>query len=164
DAVIRKPVPDLPAPAPAPGRAGARLYTGPDDLRAMQDLASRTWVPGAHWHVGDLAWQHDTFPARVPDRPIRLWTAPGGTVLAWGRLGEPAHLDAALDQMLDVRGQLTRALLGGSASGPGGHRPMGADAVIRKPVPDLPAPARPRAPAPGRAAARSHTGPPGSRT
>jgi len=48
-----------------------------------------------------------------------------------------AHLDAALDQLLDVRGQLTRALLGGSASGPGGHRPMGADAVIRKPVPDL---------------------------
>jgi GNAT superfamily N-acetyltransferase len=95
DAVIRKPVPDL--PAPAPGRAGARLYTGPDDLRAMQDLASRTWVPGAHWHVGDLAWQRDTFPARVPDRPIRLWTAPGGTVLAWGRLGEPAHLDLAVD-------------------------------------------------------------------
>jgi GNAT superfamily N-acetyltransferase len=93
--VIRKPVPDL--PAPGPGRAGARLYAGRDDLRAMQDLASRTWAPGAHWHVGDLAWQRDNFPARVPDRPIRLWTAPGGAVLAWARLGEPAHLDLAVD-------------------------------------------------------------------
>jgi ATPase family associated with various cellular activities (AAA) len=46
-----------------------------------------------------------------------------------------AHMNAALDQLLDVRGQLTRALLGGGAAG---QRPMGADAVIRKPVPDLP--------------------------
>jgi predicted N-acetyltransferase YhbS len=95
DAVIRKPVPGL--PEPGTGRPGSRLYSGPGDLRAMQDLASRTWTPGAHWHVGDLAWQRSTFPARAPGRPIRLWTAPGGTVLAWGRLGEPAHLDLAVD-------------------------------------------------------------------
>jgi hypothetical protein len=45
-----------------------------------------------------------------------------------------AHLSAALDQLLDARGRLTRTLLGGR--GTGGQdaviRPMGADAVIRR--------------------------------
>ena len=95
DAVIRKPVPDLAAPGVS--LASSRPYSGPDDLRAMQDLASRIWVPGAHWHVGDLAWQRDAFPAQAPTRPIRLWTEPGGTVLAWGMIGEPAQLDLAVD-------------------------------------------------------------------
>jgi hypothetical protein len=42
-----------------------------------------------------------------------------------------AHLGAALDELLDVRNQLTRVLLG--ASGGGQQGPRGADAVIGDP-------------------------------
>jgi hypothetical protein len=45
-----------------------------------------------------------------------------------------AHLTAALDQLLDARGRLTRTLLGGrgTAGQDAVIRPMGADAVIRR--------------------------------
>ena len=44
-----------------------------------------------------------------------------------------AHLNEALDQLLDVRGRLTRTLLGGRGVGQDAViRPMGADAVIRR--------------------------------
>jgi hypothetical protein len=81
----------------------------------LKELLRRAALFAAEATPADPAAGHGTAPLHISD----------------------AHLDAALDQLLDVRGQLTRALLGGSASGPGGHRPMGADAVIRKPVPDL---------------------------
>jgi ATPase family associated with various cellular activities (AAA) len=46
-----------------------------------------------------------------------------------------AHMNAALDQLLDTRSQLTRVLLGGQAAAAPGRAelPTGADAVIRKP-------------------------------
>jgi ATPase family associated with various cellular activities (AAA) len=44
-----------------------------------------------------------------------------------------AHLTAALDELLDAQGKLTRTLLGGRSAGQDAViRPMGADAVIRR--------------------------------
>ena len=63
--------------------------------------------------------------------------APGadGNGRPGGRAGSPlrvtdAHLAVALDELLDVRGRLTRTLLGGRGQD-AVIRPMGADAVIR---------------------------------
>jgi ATP-dependent 26S proteasome regulatory subunit len=49
-----------------------------------------------------------------------------------------AHMNAALDQLLDTRSQLTRVLLGGrvAATPARTELPIGADAVIRKPPDD----------------------------
>ncbi len=58
-------------------------------------------------------------PGTEPDGPLRV---------------TDAHMTAALDQLLDTRNQLTRALLGGQAAR-AGRAPRGTDAVIRGPGP-----------------------------
>src|SRR4051794_28714582 len=74
----------------------SRDYRGPYDLRAMQDLASRVWRPGARWHIGDLAWQRFQHVGREPGDRTRTW-ADGDTVIGWGWLSLPAELDLLVD-------------------------------------------------------------------
>ncbi|MDA0563310.1 GNAT family N-acetyltransferase [Streptomonospora sp. S1-112] len=73
-----------------------RPYTVPADLRAMQDLARRTWSRSARFHVGDLAWQRNQHLGREPDRPTLLWEE-AGRVRAWGWVELPGTLDLLVD-------------------------------------------------------------------
>lgn len=71
-------------------------YTGPRDLRAMQELTSRIWTPEARWHVGDLAWGRFQHVGREAEWPTMLWWD-GGRTLAWGWIELPGHLGLAVD-------------------------------------------------------------------
>lgn len=71
-------------------------YTGPADLRRMQELVQRIWSPASRWHVGDLAWQRYSIPSDPADHATALWTA-GGEVVAWGWAELPGSLNLAVD-------------------------------------------------------------------
>lgn len=73
-----------------------RDYVGPDDLRAMQGLAQRLWVPGSHWHIGDLAWGRFAIPDSEGGWRTSLWSD-GDEVRAWGWVERPGHLDLLVD-------------------------------------------------------------------
>ncbi|MFG1682991.1 GNAT family N-acetyltransferase [Nonomuraea sp. NPDC049269] len=75
-------------------------YAGERDLRAMQELSSRLWSPGARWHVGDLAWGRFQHTGREPEWPTRLWRA-GERTVAWGWIELPDHLNLAVDPAYD---------------------------------------------------------------
>ncbi|MGW1882855.1 GNAT family N-acetyltransferase [Streptomyces sp. NPDC001970] len=74
-----------------------RAYEGPDDLRAMQELTSRTWSAASTYHVGDLAWGRFMFPPERADWPGALWEAAGGRVVAWGWAHFPDDLRMEVD-------------------------------------------------------------------
>jgi GNAT superfamily N-acetyltransferase len=49
-----------------------RLYSGPEDLRAMQDLTQKAWSLNARTHIGDLAWGRFSHAGRETDWPTLL--------------------------------------------------------------------------------------------
>jgi ribosomal protein S18 acetylase RimI-like enzyme len=73
-----------------------RAYAGPQDVRAMQDLAARAWTPASRWHVGDLAWGRFQHTGRERRWPTALWEA-GGRVVAFGWARLPGELDLLVD-------------------------------------------------------------------
>jgi GNAT superfamily N-acetyltransferase len=63
----------------------------------MQAAAQRIWSPTSRWHIGDLAWGRFMHAGREGEWPTALWTDESGSVLAWGWVGLPAHLDLLVD-------------------------------------------------------------------
>ncbi|WP_067965974.1 GNAT family N-acetyltransferase [Nocardiopsis trehalosi] len=82
-----------------------RPYSGPADLRRMQDLVSRVWSHAAHWHIGDLAWQRSQHAGREAEWRTALWED-GGAVAAWAWMfgGEELFLvvDPARPELADA--------------------------------------------------------------
>ncbi|GAA2488757.1 GNAT family N-acetyltransferase [Terrabacter carboxydivorans] len=77
-----------------------RDFGGPDDLRAMQDLASRLWSPSCRFHPGQLAWNHCSRPVD-PDtldegEAVALWTD-GTEVVGFGWAEAPDWLELQVD-------------------------------------------------------------------
>ena len=75
----------------------SRPYEHPRDLRTLQDLASRTWTPGARWHVGEIAWNRLQHVGREPGWRTQIWEDDDGAAVAWGWLWLPEHLDLCVD-------------------------------------------------------------------
>jgi GNAT superfamily N-acetyltransferase len=75
-------------------RLNARLYSGADDLRLMQELVAEVWADrrekSAH-HVGDLAWWTYQHTGRESEWKRRLWFD-GSRCVAWTWLDRPADL------------------------------------------------------------------------
>jgi GNAT superfamily N-acetyltransferase len=70
-------------------------YAGPEQLRAMQTLASRLHPDSSWRHAGDLAWAAAQAPG--PDQsPTAVWRD-GDSVLAWGWLEGPGELTLQVD-------------------------------------------------------------------
>jgi ribosomal protein S18 acetylase RimI-like enzyme len=74
----------------------SRTYEHPRDLRTLQDLVSRTWTPGARWHIGEIAWNRLQHVGRESGWRTRIWEDDGTTV-AWGWVWLPEHLDVCVD-------------------------------------------------------------------
>jgi ribosomal protein S18 acetylase RimI-like enzyme len=75
-------------------------FSGPDDLRAMQALASRLWSPTSRFHPGQLAWSRYHRPVD-PDaldegEAIALWTD-GAEVVGFGWAEAPDWLELQVD-------------------------------------------------------------------
>src|SRR5260221_176734 len=68
-------------------RITVRDYSGPDDLRAMQNLTQRLWSPDERHMIGALAWQRFEHVGDERLWRTRLWQA-DGRVLAWGWIYE----------------------------------------------------------------------------
>ncbi|MEV8374177.1 GNAT family N-acetyltransferase [Kribbella sp. NPDC056861] len=61
-----------------------RDFSGPDDLRAMQELVQRIYQVGARFHLGDLGWEYNSVaPERQAGWRIALWRD-GDEVVGWG--------------------------------------------------------------------------------
>lgn len=70
-------------------------YAGPQELRAMQRLASRLY-PEASWrHAGDLAWAA-TCAGEPEQCPTAVWRD-GDRIVAWGWLEGPGELTVQAD-------------------------------------------------------------------
>ncbi|MER7071370.1 GNAT family N-acetyltransferase [Terrabacter sp. NPDC000476] len=82
------------------GTVRRRDFSGPDDLRAMQDLCSRVWSPTSRFHPGQLAWSryHRPVDPAVLDasEAIALWTA-GDRTVAFGWAEAPDWLELQVD-------------------------------------------------------------------
>jgi ribosomal protein S18 acetylase RimI-like enzyme len=74
----------------------ARDYTGPADVRVMQQLAQRLWSPQSQWHIGDLAHGRFQHLGRERDWPTRLWFA-GDRIVGWGWVELPDYLSFQVD-------------------------------------------------------------------
>ena len=74
----------------------SRPYEHPRDLRTIQDLVSRTWTPGARWHIGEIAWNRLQHVGRESGWRTRIWED-DGTPVAWGWVWLPEHLDLCVD-------------------------------------------------------------------
>jgi GNAT superfamily N-acetyltransferase len=73
--------------------ATPRRYTGPADLRAMQELTQRVWSKTNPHHVGDLAWGRFMYTTDTADWPITLWEDDDRVVAwAWGNLPDDLRL------------------------------------------------------------------------
>lgn len=73
-----------------------RHYTGPADLKAMQDLTQQIWSEANPHHVGDLAWGRFMFTPETADWPIRLWEDDGRVVAwAWAKLPDDLRFQVA---------------------------------------------------------------------
>ncbi|MFC5746126.1 GNAT family N-acetyltransferase [Actinomadura rugatobispora] len=71
-----------------------RPFSGPSDLRAMQELTRRLEPRSGRWHIGELVWyrhQHGECAW-----PTALWER-GGETAAWAWLARPGELDLHLD-------------------------------------------------------------------
>ena len=77
-----------------------RDFSGPDDLRAMQDLCSRTWSRTSRFHPGQLAWSRYYRPvdphALDDGETIGLWCE-GGRVVGFGWAEAPDWLELQVD-------------------------------------------------------------------
>jgi len=75
-------------------------FTGPEDLRAMQQLASRLWSPSSRFHPGQLAWSRyyrPVDPMGLDDgEAIALWTD-GDEVVGFGWAEAPDWLELQVD-------------------------------------------------------------------
>ncbi|WP_058043703.1 GNAT family N-acetyltransferase [Streptomyces roseifaciens] len=71
-------------------------HVGPMALRAMQDLATRTFPATGYRHIGDLTWNWCLSLGRVNECPTAVWTE-GGRTLAWGWLDLPDSLMLQVD-------------------------------------------------------------------
>lgn len=72
-------------------------YAGPQELRAMQSLASRVFPRTGHHHIGDLAWNRCLALDRAEQCPTAIWASDGET-LAWAWLELP---DGVLTAQVD---------------------------------------------------------------
>ena len=77
-----------------------RDFRGPDDLRAMQEMASRLWSPTSRFHPGQLAWSRyyrPVDPAGLDDgEAISVWSDDGLTV-GFGWAESPDWLELQVD-------------------------------------------------------------------
>lgn len=77
-----------------------RDFGGPDDLRAMQDLASRLWSPSSRFHPGQLAWNRYSRPVDPEelggDEAVAVW-AEAGETLGFGWAEAPDWLELQVD-------------------------------------------------------------------
>ena len=99
--------PDRSAPGPVRLAGVRRDFGGPDDLAAMQAMASRLWTPRSRFHPGQLAWSRyfrPVDPARLDEgEAISIWEHAGETVgFGWAETPEwlelqvdPAHPEVA---------------------------------------------------------------------
>ena len=86
-----------------------RDFSGPGDLRAMQDLCSRTWAPTSRFHPGQLAWSRYYRPvdpfALDPTEAVSVWAQDGHAVgFGWAEAPDwlelqvdPAHPEVAVE-------------------------------------------------------------------
>ncbi|WP_425247469.1 GNAT family N-acetyltransferase [Streptomyces sp. NEAU-NA10] len=72
-------------------------YAGPQELRAMQSLATRVFPRTGYHHIGDLAWNRCLALGREEHCPTAVWER-GGETLAWAWLELP---DGALMVQVD---------------------------------------------------------------
>jgi ATP-dependent 26S proteasome regulatory subunit len=116
---------ELPLPDADARRRLIELYRGslvldlsdPDDVIKRTDGVTAAFIKELLRRAAVLAAEAEPAEPRAGP-PLRL---------------TDEHLSEALDQLLDVRGRLTRTLLGGRGVGQDAViRPMGADAVIRR--------------------------------
>lgn len=75
----------------------ARDFTGPDDVRLMQELTQRLWTPSSQWHIGDLAWGRYQHTGREQEWPTRLWINADKNISAWGWIELPDHQSLLVD-------------------------------------------------------------------
>ena len=75
----------------------SRPYEHPRDLRTLQELVSRTWTPGARWHIGEIAWNRLQHEGRKGGWRTRIWEDGDRSVVAWGWHWPPGHLDLCVD-------------------------------------------------------------------
>jgi GNAT superfamily N-acetyltransferase len=73
-----------------------RAYSGPADLRAMQDL-TRHLGPDARWHIGELVWMRHQHGDASLAWPTALWDGDGDGLAAWAWMSGPGDLDLHLD-------------------------------------------------------------------
>jgi RimJ/RimL family protein N-acetyltransferase len=77
-----------------------RDFAGPSDLRAMQDLCSRTWTPTSRFHPGQLAWNRYSEPVDVQalgeGEALAVW-AEGERTVAFGWAESPDWLELQVD-------------------------------------------------------------------
>ncbi|MGW1376862.1 GNAT family N-acetyltransferase [Streptomyces sp. NPDC002446] len=71
-------------------------HAGPKALRAMQDLATRTFPVTGYRHIGDIAWNWCLSHDRAAQNPTAVWAEQERT-LAWGRLELPDSLMLQVD-------------------------------------------------------------------
>ncbi|MGO4598115.1 GNAT family N-acetyltransferase [Terrabacter sp. 2RAF25] len=80
-----------------------RDFAGPDDLRAMQAMASRQWSPTSRFHPGQLAWSRYYRPVD-PDlldegESIAVWADEGQVVgFGWAEAPDWLELQVAPDR------------------------------------------------------------------
>ena len=101
-------------------------FSGPADLRAMQEFVSRAWTPTSRFHPGQLAWSRH-YQQVDPQRPadgeaISLWREDGRVVgFAWAEAqdwlevqvdpGRPDVADAVIEWFEDWSDAETQAVL-----------------------------------------------------
>ncbi|WP_203886790.1 GNAT family N-acetyltransferase [Planotetraspora kaengkrachanensis] len=73
-----------------------REHAGPVALRAMQDLAVRSFPATGYRHIGDLTWNWCLALDRAGECPTAIWTE-GDTTLAWGWLDVSGELMLQVD-------------------------------------------------------------------
>jgi ribosomal protein S18 acetylase RimI-like enzyme len=80
-----------------------RDFSGPEDLRAMQEMSSRLWSPLSRFHPGQLAWSRyhrPVDPALLDDgEAIAVWRDDGETVgFGWAEAPDWLELQVAPDR------------------------------------------------------------------
>jgi predicted N-acetyltransferase YhbS len=77
-----------------------RDFSGPGDLRAMQELASRLWSPTSRFHPGQLAWNRYDRPvdpaALEEGEAVAVWSD-GGQTVGFGWSESPDWLELQVD-------------------------------------------------------------------
>ena len=71
-----------------------RLYSGPSDLRLMQELTRRIDPAASRWHIGEIVWYR--YQHGECTWPTALWER-GGEPVAWAWRARPGELDTHVD-------------------------------------------------------------------